>query len=130
MKLTLMFTGSEDLLRRCRQPRHDVMELVSAAIDVKDYGATLACLRVNVVFQDADMIELGVDLSRQRKDISIDVELSREWVKNASDAEIKAALLDCLVRAVEVAKQRLTRKEDDFDAGKLAAELNGLANEL
>jgi hypothetical protein len=130
MKLDLMFTASEDILSRCRQPRREVMELVSAVVDKKHYGTTLDLLLVNVVIQDAGLIKLGTKLSRKSKDIRVDVPLSWKWVKCAQDSEIRLALLECLVKAVEITKQRLTRKDDDFDAEKLIVDLKAVVDRL
>lgn len=130
MELDIMFIGSEDILGRCRQPRREVMELVSAAVGEKHYGATLELLGVNVIFQDAGMIELGTRVSRKRKEIGVDVELSRQWAKNASDAEIRLALLQCLIKAVGMVRERLTRDDDDFDAQALGADLETLTDQI
>ncbi len=130
MELDLMFTGSEDILSRCCQPRHEVMKFVSPIVGKRDYGTTIKFLGVNIVFQDMGMIELGVRVFRTKKEIDVDVELGREWVKNAKDADIKLALLQCLIKAVGIAKQHLTRKDDDFDTDKLTADLESVLDKL
>jgi hypothetical protein len=126
MKISLMFTGSDDILRKCRTPRHQVMELVSSAIAANDYGNTLDLLLVNVVIQDTEMLKLGTKLSRKSKDIRVDIPLRWQWTKLAQDSEIKLALLECLLKAVEITKQRLSRKSDNFNADALIANLKAL----
>jgi hypothetical protein len=130
MELDLMFIGSEEIVSRCRQPRSEVMELVSAAVGKKHYGTTLELVGVNVVFQDTGMIKLATRIFRKRKEASVDLELSRHWAKNASDAEIKLAFLRCLTKAVEMAGERLTRDDDDFDAQALTADLQTVISKL
>lgn len=50
MELDLMFVGSESILDRCRQPRRELMRLVSAAIKNKSYGTSIEFMGVNVLF--------------------------------------------------------------------------------
>lgn len=126
MELDLMFTGAGDIPDRCRQLRHEVMELVSAVIGKKWYGDTLKSIGVNVVLQDTGLIKLGTRVFRRRKEAIVDVELSKQWAKNASDAEIRLALLQCLVEAVSLVGEHLTRKGDDFDTRALIADLQPL----
>jgi hypothetical protein len=130
MKISLMFTGSDDILQKCRPLRREVTDLVSSKIVKTDYGTTLDLLLVNVVIQDTEMLRLGTKLSRKSKDIRVDIPLSWRWVKQSQDSEIKLALLECLVKAVEITRQRLTRKDDDFEADELIADLKTLADKL
>ena len=126
MELTLMFVGSEDILSKCRQPRREILELASEVISKRHYGTMLDYLRVTVVFQDTGMIETRTSMSRKRKEVSVEVELSKEWVRNADDSEIKLALLKCLLRAAEIVGQHIDRANDDFDIQALTADLGGL----
>lgn len=130
MELDLVFIGTGDIPDRCRQPRREVMELVSAVVGEKKYGATLEFLGVNVVLQDTGLIKLGTRVFRKRKEAAVDVELSKQWVKNASDSEIKLALLYSLVEAVDLVGKKLTRKGDDFDAPALVADLQILIDDM
>jgi hypothetical protein len=129
MKLDLMFVGSESILNECRHSRREAMGLVSAMVDKKFYGTTFDLLGVNVVFQDAGSIPLSTDLSRERKEIGVDVEVSRAWTLEAEDNDIKRTLLQCLIRATERARQHST-EDDDFYADELIADLKRVANEL
>lgn len=130
MELYLMLTGTGDIAKRCDRLELEVMELVSAVVSKKEYGATLESLGVNVVLQDTGMIKLATRIFRKRKEASVDLELSRQWAKNASDAEIKLAFLRCLTKAVEMARERLTRDDDDFDAQALTADLQTVTSKL
>lgn len=130
MRLSLMLTGSDDVLRKCRPIRREVINQVSSAVEMKDYGTTLELLLVNVVVQDAEMLRLGTRLNRKSKDIRVDVPLSWDRMKHAKETEMRAALVDCLISAVEAAGCCLTRKEDDFDAGSLVADLRAVKRGL
>lgn len=130
MKISLMFTSSGDVSQKCRPLRRQVLDLVSSAVATQDYGTTLDFLLVNVVIQDAGLIKLGTKLSRKSKDIGVDVPLGWKWTKNAQDSEIRLALLECIIKAVQITKQRLTRKDDDFDADKLITDLRTVADRL
>jgi len=128
--LDLVFIGVGDIPDRCRQPRREVMELVSAVVGEKKYGATIEFLGVNVVLQDTGLIKLGTRVFRKRKEAAVDVELSKQWIKNASDSEIKLALLGSLLEAVDLVGKKLTRKGDDFDAQALIADLQILIDDV
>jgi hypothetical protein len=80
MKISLMFTGSDDILQKCRSLRREVIDLVSSKIVKTDYGTTLDLLLVNVVIQDTKMLRLGTKLSRKSKDIRVDIPLSWRWI--------------------------------------------------
>ena len=126
----MILVGSDDIMEMCRQPRNDVMQLVTPVVGRGYYGSTLEFIGIGVIFQDAGLMELGVRPARKTKEIGIDVEVSRKWVRNASAIEIRFALLQCIIKAVRIAKQRLTRKTDDFDADKLVADLEAIADKL
>jgi hypothetical protein len=129
MELDLMLVASKDNLSKWRRPRRGVLELVTAAIGEKNYGTTFDFLGVGVVFQDTGLIPLRTRLLRKRKEAEAEVELSNQWAKNASDIEIKLALLQSLIRAVGLVRERL-RDDDDFDAEALVADLEALANQV
>lgn len=128
MELYLMLTGTGDIATKCDRLELELMELISATVS-KGYGTTLESIGVNVVLQDAGMIELATRVFRKRKEAAVDVELSRQWAKNASDAEIRIALLECLIKAVGLVREHL-RDDDDFDAQALVADLETLANQV
>jgi hypothetical protein len=130
MKISLMFTGADDVLQKCRPLRRQVMDLVSSVVATNDYGTTLELLLVNVVIQDTRMLRLGTRLSRETKDIGVDIPLSRKWAKQARNPEIKRALLESLIKAVEITKLRLTRKDDDFKADELITDLKAIVDTL
>jgi hypothetical protein len=54
------------------------------------------------------------------------VELSKQWAKSANDAEIRLAILECVVQAIDLVEERLTKKKDDFDGQALVADLQPL----
>ncbi len=124
MGISLMFTcSSDDILEKCRPLRRQILDLVSSTIAAKDYGTSLDLLLVNVVFQDIEWLKLGSKLSRKSKDIRVDVPLGWAWARAAKDSDLRIALVKCLIQGVEVAKQRMTRKSDDFAADKLIDDL-------
>lgn len=58
------------------------------------------------------------------------MELSRDWTLSAEEKDIKAALLQCMVKAVEEAKSHLTRMGCTFHADELIVDLRAVANEI
>ncbi|MBI5304892.1 MAG: hypothetical protein HY868_22350 [Chloroflexi bacterium] len=130
MEIDLMFTGSDDILNKCRQSRREIVELVSAVVSKNDYGTTIRFLGVNVIFQDIKLIEPGVRLFRKRKEIDVEVELRMDWVRNANVIDIKLTLLQCLINAAKIAKSRMTRKDDHFESDKLVDDLRAIASVL
>ena len=128
LKISLMFTCSSELHSKCRLLRQQVLESVSSAIAGKDYGATIDLILVNIVIQDSDLVELKTKLSRESRDIRVDVPLSPSWIQDAQDQQSKAAILRQLVCAVDIVKLRLTRRDDDFWADELIADLRSIEN--
>ena len=129
MDINLMLVGSKSVAKICHQPRNDVMALVTSAVGSKDYGNSIDSLFVSVVIQDYGMIPLGIRISRKKKQVEVDVELSHAWVKNASVEEIKLALLGCLLKGVKDVGSQLNKKDDDFNKQSLAADLEALATQ-
>jgi hypothetical protein len=129
METYLMLTGSDETLQKCRLLRHEVLERVSATIARNDYGTAIRFLGVNVIFQDIKLFEPGVRWFRKRKEIDVDVEVSMRWIKTARPAEIKLALLECLINAVGIAKHHM-RKDAHFESERLIDDLKVIANEL
>jgi hypothetical protein len=130
VELYLMLTGTGDIVRRCDRLEFEVMELVSTVVGGKRYGTTLESIGINVVLQDAGMIKLGTRVFRKRKEAAVDVELSKQWARNASDSEVKLALLQCLVEAISLVGKELIQKGDDFDTQALIADLQPLIADI
>ncbi len=130
MKIGLTFTSSGYIFQKCRLSHLQVLDLVSVIVEVKDYGSALDLILVNVMVQDEEFFKPGTKLSRKNKDIRVDVVLSWKQIELAQDWEIRYTLLDCIIKAVEITKQRLTRKDDDFNAEMLLADLNTVRNQL
>jgi hypothetical protein len=126
----LMLTGSGDIADRCDRLEIQVMEVITALVGEREYGGTLTSIGVNVVLQDTGMIKLATRVFRKRKEAAVDVELSRQWAKNATDAEIRFALLQSVKKAVGLVNERLTEAEDDFHAQALIADLGELTNQI
>jgi hypothetical protein len=124
MEISIMFTcPSNNILEKCRPLWRQVTDLVSSTTAAKDYGTSLNLLLANVVIQDIEWLKLRSKLSRKGKDIRVDVPLGLTWVWAAKDSDLRVALVKCLIQAVEGAKRRLARKDDDFAADKLIADL-------
>jgi hypothetical protein len=126
----MMFTGSEYILKKCTHLQQQLLDVLSSEIEMNDYGETINLLLVNVIFQDAGMIKPGTNLSRENNDIRVDVSLSLKWAKEAQDSEIVLALYNCLIEAVKITDRRLTRRDDDFDAQSLIADLKAKGDSL
>lgn len=121
MIFSLMFTASVSVISRCRPLRKEVMEMVSHAMGEKTFGKSINLILVDVVIQDGKQYDVNVRFSKKR-DVTITVPLGRKWVLEATDNEIKEALVDCMIIAVNAMAGNLKRGSD-FLSAELLKEL-------